>query len=100
MTGMLARVGCCALVFAASSAVLWAIIVLHPTHIQTDSSDSSSTGFPISFANWSSIGAHLSYCKQQHFTYIGTLFTLIYLYKQAFAIPGTLLLVGGSHGPI
>ncbi len=90
---MLKRVGCCALVFCASSAALWALVVLHPRHGLRDSGGPPSSGFSITLANWSLMGNELSYCKEQHFAYIGTLFALVYLYKQAFSIPGSLILV-------
>ena len=72
-----------------SSLGLYTLAIFHPLHRKRQQSPTFSTFM----TNWSDVGDELSYCKKDHFAYIGTLFAVAYLYKQAFAIPGSLLLV-------
>ena len=52
--------------------------------------------FPTQVDNVTEVASELHRYKQKHYAYVLTLFVAAYLYKQAFAIPGSFFLVRPS----
>ena len=52
--------------------------------------------FPTNLEELGSLAALLNHYKETHFTYVLLLFSAAYLYKQTFAIPGSVFMVSAS----
>ncbi|VDN07007.1 unnamed protein product [Thelazia callipaeda] len=71
-------------IFTAASIALWILICSAPT--------CPSWRMPNDFENFTAMAQSFRMYKDQHFTYITSLFIFAYIYKQTFAIPGSFFL--------
>ncbi|XP_046351908.2 transmembrane protein 41A-like isoform X1 [Haliotis rufescens] len=87
--------------FALASLGVYTLSVNFPEHTGLHS-NSSDLKFPTNMDELQSVANFLHDYKNDHFNYVMLLFTSAYLYKQTFAIPGSVfmnLLAGALYGP-
>ena len=69
-------------------------IIYTPTHLHTPPQTSPALSFPTNVEELRVLTGQLHSLKEQHFYRVVGLFSLAYLYKQTFAIPGSFFMVG------
>ncbi|VIO97719.1 Uncharacterized protein BM_BM5656 [Brugia malayi] len=93
---MIARLIILPAIFTFSSIILWILICSAPTHPNSTSSViinwKPPWNLPNNLANFTATAKLFYAYKDQHFSYIITLFIFAYIYKQTFAIPGSFIL--------
>ncbi|CAJ0563823.1 unnamed protein product, partial [Mesorhabditis spiculigera] len=78
-------------IFAAASLTLWYLICSAPGWENTADS-LASFELPQQFENFTILADRFAKYKEEHYSYISTVFIYTYLYKQTFAIPGSFFL--------
>uniref|UniRef100_A0A0R3RKN0 Transmembrane protein n=1 Tax=Elaeophora elaphi TaxID=1147741 RepID=A0A0R3RKN0_9BILA len=93
---MIARLIALPAIFTASSIFLWILICSAPARSSPSSSVVVNWKPPWNllndFANFTATAKLFRTYKDQHFSYVTTLFIFVYIYKQTFAIPGSFVL--------
>lgn len=76
-------------IFVSATFILYNLSVNFP---QQSANSNSTLMFPSSFEELTSLSEHLRMYKDNHFVYVLTVFCCAYIYKQTFAIPGSVFL--------
>ena len=90
-------------IFATASLWLYYLATSLPPRDATNSNSASTIKFPKSFEELHRLSDLLRDYSDGHFSLVLLLFSSAYLYKQAFAIPGSVflnILAGALYGPV